>query len=127
LEQLCEKELTSKEVHPEFRLWLTSYPSPIFPISILENGLKITNEAPSGMRAGLERIYKADPVNDMKFFEGCSKETEFKAMIFSLSFFHCVIVGRKNYGPVGGSLSAQSFLVQMFVVAVGRHQRRLHL
>jgi dynein heavy chain, axonemal len=102
LEQICEKDLTSPDVHPEFRLWLTSYPSPMFPISILENGLKITNEAPSGMRAGLERIYKADPVNDMKFFEGCSKEMEYKAMLFSLAFFHCVLVGRKNYGPVGG-------------------------
>lgn len=57
------------------------------------------------MRAGLERIYKADPVNDMKFFEGCSKEMEFKAMLFSLSFFHCVLVGRKNYGPVGAPLT----------------------
>ena len=71
--------------------------------------MKITNEAPSGMRAGLERIYKADPVNDMKFFEGCSKEMEFKAMLFSLAFFHCVLVGRKNYGPVG-ALSRTTWL-----------------
>jgi hypothetical protein len=45
---------------------------------------KITNEAPAGIRAGLERIYKADPVNDTKFFDGCSKENEFKAMVLSV-------------------------------------------
>lgn len=105
LEQMCEKELMAEDVNPDFRLWLTSYPSPIFPIAITESGMKITNEAPAGLRAGLERIYKADPVNDPRFFEGCKKESEFKAMIFSLAFFHCVIVGRKAYGPVGARQS----------------------
>lgn len=107
LEQLCEKELTKSTVHADFRLWLTSYPSPIFPIAILENGLKITNEAPAGMRAGLERIYKADPVNDSTFFEGCEKEGAFKALAFGLAFFHCMLVGRKAYGPVGWNIPYQ--------------------
>lgn len=107
LEQLCEKELRADNVDPNFRLWLTSYPSPNFPSSILENGLKITNEAPAGLRAGLERIFKADPVNDPKFFEECEKEMAFKALVFSLTFFHCMIVGRKAFGPVGWNIPYQ--------------------
>ena len=104
LEQLCEKELRAEGLDPNFRLWLTSYPSPIFPVAILENGLKITNEPPAGLRAGLERIYKADPVNDAKFFEGCESPGAFKALVFALAFFHCVAVGRRAYGPVGWNI-----------------------
>ncbi len=82
-------------MHPEFRLWLTSYPSPDFPVSILENGLKITNEPPKGLKAGLQRIYKSDPLTDPAFFDGCPSEGPFKNLLLSLAFFHCVAVGRR--------------------------------
>ncbi|KAM3174254.1 hypothetical protein ACTXT7_010920 [Hymenolepis weldensis] len=56
LERLVE-QIDKAHVHKDFRLWLTSMPSPSFPIYILQNGSKLTIEPPKGIKANLLRMY----------------------------------------------------------------------
>ncbi|PNH00685.1 Dynein heavy chain 3, axonemal [Tetrabaena socialis] len=44
-----------------------------------------------GLRANLLGSYLSDPVNDMSFFEGCSRSGPFKKLLFGLCFFHAFV------------------------------------
>lgn len=58
------------QVHRDFRLWLTSLPSNKFPVSILQNGSKMTIEPPRGVKANLLKSYNS--LSD-DFLHSCQK------------------------------------------------------
>lgn len=39
LDRICDDVIVPKNKHAKFRLWLTSYPSNVFPVSVLQNGI----------------------------------------------------------------------------------------
>ncbi|KAI3382035.1 hypothetical protein SNEBB_005934 [Seison nebaliae] len=98
LERLVEN-IDPNMVHKDFRLWLTSMPSPKFPVAILQNGSKLTIEPPRGIKANLLRSYL--PLNDDELNSCVNKSDEFKRLLFSLCLFHAVTLERRKFGALG--------------------------
>jgi dynein heavy chain len=82
----------------DFRLWLTSMSNPLFPVSILQNSIKLTNEPPKGLKSNLIKTYNRMKPEEL---EMCTKPNEYKSFLFGLSFFHAIVQDRRKYGPIG--------------------------
>jgi dynein heavy chain len=100
LEKIQEDQVL-EDTHPDYRLWLTSMPSNKFPVPVLQNSIKVTNEPPKGLKANLLRSY--NDISD-KSYDECTKDREFKLLLFSLAFFHAVILERRKYGAIGWNI-----------------------
>ena len=74
----------------------------IIPESILQNSIKVSNQAPQDLKANLRRaISKFDEAYYDK--AKAHKYNEFKALIFGLVMFHSLILGRRKFGSQGWS------------------------
>lgn len=93
--------------HPEFRVFISSEPPPlpdmeIIPESILQNSVKVSNEAPQDLKANLKRALSKFP---QAYYDKAKshKENDFKALLFGLCMFHSLILGRRKFGSIGWS------------------------
>jgi dynein heavy chain len=56
LERIVE-DFRPDQVHESFRLWLTSKPSPHFPVAVMQVSVKMTKEPPRGLRDNLKTVF----------------------------------------------------------------------
>mmetsp|Transcript_28190 Transcript_28190/g.33408 ORF Transcript_28190/g.33408 Transcript_28190/m.33408 type:complete len:2629 (+) Transcript_28190:1-7887(+) len=104
LEQIVFDLAEKKESnHPDFRLFLSSSPVSYFPVSVLQNGVKMTNEPPAGVRANVSRSFANLIKEDT--WENCTKPLEWKKLVTALCFFHANIQERRKFGPLGWNVT----------------------
>jgi dynein heavy chain len=104
-ERQLENVTESEDLNDDFRCFISSEPPPlpymeIIPESILQNSIKVSNEAPQDLKANLHRAFAHF---DTERFEQAPKPSEFKALLFGLCIFHALILGRRKFGCQGWS------------------------
>ncbi|XP_066430422.1 dynein axonemal heavy chain 6 isoform X1 [Eleutherodactylus coqui] len=88
-------------LNESFRLFLSSMPSRTFPVTVLQNSVKVTNEPPKGLRANIRRAFtEITPT----FFEEHVLGRRWRKVIFGVCFFHAIIQERKKFGPLGWNI-----------------------
>lgn len=93
---LLEKEIKSLEPHENFRCWLTTEPHARFPPIILETSLKVTYEAPPGVKKNLLRTLES--WNQNWFGSGPDLRSQ---VMFICAHFHAIMQERRTYIPQG--------------------------
>jgi len=72
----------------------------IIPEPILQNSIKVSNEAPQDVKSNMLRAYK---LFNQERIDKCVKKNEYKAILFGLCTFHSFILARKKFGSQGWS------------------------
>ncbi|XP_055452394.1 dynein axonemal heavy chain 6 [Psammomys obesus] len=91
----------NQTIKDTFRLFLSSMPSPTFPVTVLQNSVKVTNEPPKGLRANIRRAFTEMTPS---FFEENILGRKWRQLIFGICFFHAIIQERKKFGPLGWNI-----------------------
>ena len=97
LEKIID-DLPSQNPNENFRLWLSSIPHPEFPIGILQKAIKMTTEPPTGLRSNLIRLYNL--ITEEQFSMAVFRNY-YRPLLFSLCFFHAILLERKKFGSLG--------------------------
>ncbi|KAM4706665.1 dynein axonemal heavy chain 6 [Discoglossus pictus] len=88
-------------INEDFRLFLSSMPSSTFPVTVLQNSVKVTNEPPKGLRANIRRAFTE---LTQPFFEKHKLGNKWRKIVFGICFFHAIIQERKKFGPLGWNI-----------------------
>lgn len=104
LEKICDNcNISNSSLN--YRLWLSSCSINEFPISILQNSIKIMHDYPLNIKETLLNIYQSEPIINKEFFEGCpGKDKIFLKLLFAICLFHVIIQEREHFGFQGWNI-----------------------
>jgi len=95
------KDIPNRQPNESFRLWLSSKPHKKFSINILQNSHRITLEPSTGIKCNMQRLL-ADISPDLFVKDSL----ELKKCIYSLLFYHSILLERKKFGTLGWNTPA---------------------
>ncbi|KAH8058729.1 hypothetical protein JL722_5961 [Aureococcus anophagefferens] len=103
LERLLE--VVQESAHDDFRCFISAEPPGMagmknMPESLLQSCVKVSNEAPADIKSNLTRAW--DNFNQGRI-DACTKPDDFKSCLFSLCWFHAIVLGRRRFGAQGWS------------------------
>ena len=78
-----------KEIHPDFRLWITCEPHKEFPLGLLQMAIKVTTEPPKGIQAGLSRTFST--MVNADFLEKVEPYEKWRNIVFTVCFMHSIV------------------------------------
>eukprot|EP00891_Asterochloris_glomerata_P001497 jgi/Astpho2/1497/e_gw1.00026.129.1_t len=88
------------KLHPGFRLWLTCLPTQHFPVSVLQQSVKITMEPPKA-----STTYCKSACLTPSKLDGCPAQPEaWRSLLFAATFCHAVLLERRKFGAVGWNI-----------------------
>lgn len=88
----------STKPNEDFRLWITCEPHKQFPLGLLQKVIKVTNQPPKGLKAGLYKTFTT--LINQQFIEKVDN-SNWKNLIFTICYLHSVVIERRKYGPLG--------------------------
>jgi len=93
---VLEKRLHTLHPHPDFRLFLTSEINPRLPTPLLTVSDIIVVDAPTGIKAHVERFLQAVPPERM-----LQPPAERNRLYLLLAWLHATVLERLRYAPIG--------------------------
>ena len=87
MDELLETMIETDAMHHKFRLWITTEVHCRFPIGLLQISIKLTNEPPQGVKAGLKRTYTGISHDLLEI----TNMPQWKPMLYAVACLHTTV------------------------------------